>query len=418
MYHKTVLENGLKIVSERLDHLKSVSVGIWVNSGSRDEKPEQNGISHFIEHMIFKGTRNRTTLQIAKDLDRIGGMSNAFTGQENTCFHARVLGSHFCRLADILSDIFLNSTFDPMDMDRERQVILQEINMVEDTPDENVYVLFNQVFWKNHALGLPILGTQETVSAIQRENILQCVEEFYGPENVIVSAAGNIEHETLVSFFRPLFEKMERGSRRRKRWPPQPNIAVACHKKRLEQVHVSLGAEAPSLKDERRFACTVLNILLGGNMSSRLFQEIRENKGLAYSVFSFLSSYCDSGLFGVYLATDDSNVNPALETIQKEIRKIQNGDLSDADLIAAKDHLVGGIYLSSENPDSRMMRLAKNELVFDRYVGYEEVAGYFEKVTLDEVIDVAREIFRKDRIALVTLGPFDRASLDMGSLQY
>jgi len=324
MHHKTVLENGLRIVSEQLDHLKSVSVGIWVNAGSRDEKPEQNGISHFIEHMIFKGTRNRSSLQIAKELDAIGGMSNAFTGKENTCFHARVLGKHFDRLADILSDIFLNSLFEPIDMERERQVILQEISMVEDSPDENVHVLFNRQFWENHPLGLPILGTNETVSNIRRETILSYVDRFYGPENVIVSAAGNIQHETLVSYFRPLFEKLKPGNQINKRIPPQSNSGISCHQKAHEQVHICLGAEAPSLRDDRRFACTLFNILLGGNMSSRLFQEIRENRGLAYTIYSFLSSYCDSGIFGVYLATDNGNINPSLETIHREIRKIQD----------------------------------------------------------------------------------------------
>jgi predicted Zn-dependent peptidase len=418
MYHKTVLKNGLRIVSEQLDHLKSVSLGIWVNAGSRDEEPGQNGISHFIEHMLFKGTRERSTFQIAKELDSIGGMSNAFTGKENTCFHARVLGKHFDRLADILSDIFLHSLFDPHDMERERQVILQEISMVEDTPDENVHVLFNRQFWKNHPLGLPILGTNETVTAIQRENIPTYMGEFYRPENVIVSAAGNIRHETLVSCFRSFFEDLSPGSKKRKRVPPRSNTGISCQEKGHEQVHLCLGAEAPSMRDDRRFACSLFNVLLGGNMSSRLFQEIRENLGLAYSVYSFHSAYCDSGLFGVYLATDNDNVYPALETIHGEIRKIQNGSISTDDLAAAKDHIVGGIYLSSENPDNRMMRIAKNEFVFDRYVSYEELVEEIEKVTVDEVVQAAGAIFRDERVFLTTLGPFTGEKLNPARLRF
>jgi len=418
MYHKTVLENGLRIISEQLDHLKSVSLGIWVNAGSRDEEPEQNGISHFIEHMIFKGTRNRSTFQIAKELDSIGGMSNAFTAKENTCFHARVLGKHFDRLADILSDIFLNSLFDPQDMERERQVILQEISMVEDSPDENVHVLLNRRFWENHPLGLPILGTSETVAGIGKETIADYMSRRYGPENIIISAAGNIQHETLVSYFRPLFEELKPGGVAKDRVPPRSHSGISCQEKEHEQVHLCLGAEAPSMKDDRRYACALFNVLLGGNMSSRLFQEIREKRGLAYSVYSFHSTYCDSGMFGVYLATDNGNINPALEAIQNEIRKIQEGDLTRDDLAAAKEHLEGGIYLSSENPDNRMMRIAKNEMVFHRYVSYEELVGNMEKVTIDEIVAVAEDIFRKGKVFLATLGPFSREMLEVEHLQF
>jgi predicted Zn-dependent peptidase len=418
MVHKTVLGNGLRIISEQLDHLKSVSVGIWVNAGSRDEQPEQNGISHFIEHMIFKGTRNRTTFQIAKELDAIGGMSNAFTGKENTCFHARVLGRHFERLAAILSDLFVNSLFDSLDLEHERQVILQEISMVEDTPDEKVHVFFNRQFWKSHSLGLPILGTNETVSAIRRDTILECVKRFYGPANVVVAAAGNIRHDTLVARFSPLFERLAPGESPEGRVPPQSSQGISHHEKGHEQVHVCLGAEAPSLTDDRRFACALFNTLLGGNMSSRLFQEIRENRGLAYSIYSFLSPYCDSGVMGIYLGTDGDNVNPALETINKEIRKFQDGAVSQEDLDAAKEHTVGGIYLSSENPDNRMMRLANNEFVFGRQVTYEEVVKEIEQVTLDEVIQEARTIFTGSGISLVTLGPFEGERLNSDSLQF
>lgn len=418
MYHKSVLENGLRIISEELPHLQSVSLGIWVNAGSRDEEPEQNGISHFIEHMIFKGTRNRSTFQIAKELDSIGGMSNAFTAKENTCFHARVLGKHFDRLADIISDIFLNSLFDPRDMERERQVILQEISMVEDSPDENVHVLLSREFWKDHPLGLPILGTIETVKGIGKETVGEYMNGSYGPENVIVSAAGNIRHETLVSYLQPLFQELEPRGMTRERIRPCCHSGVFCQEKDHEQVHLCLGAEAPSMKDDRRYACALFNTLLGGNMSSRLFQEIREKRGLAYNVYSFHATYCDAGMFGVYLATDNQNINPALETIQMEIGKIQAGEISAEDLTAAKEHLEGGICLSSENPDNRMMRIAKNEMVYERYVSYEELIANIEKVRIDEVVSVAEDIFQNGNIFLATLGPFSQEMLDVQHLQF
>ncbi len=418
MYHKTVLENGLRIVSEGLDHLKSVSLGIWVNAGSRDEEAEQNGILHFIEHMLFKGTSSRSTLQIAKELDSIGGMSNAFTAKENTCFHARVLGKHFERLADILSDIFLNSLFDPRELERERQVVLQEISMVEDSPDENVHVLLSCGFWENHPLGMSILGTEETVKGIGEKTITRYLERCYGPENVIIAGAGNIRHEDLVSYLRPLFEDLKPGGVKKNRVAPRSHAGIFCKEKEHEQVHLCLGAEAPSMKDDRRFGCALFNIILGGNMSSRLFQKIREERGLAYNVYSFHSTYCDAGMFGVYLATDTTNINPALAVIHHEIRKIRKGDLSSDDLAAAKEHLEGGIYLSSESPDNRMMRMAKNEMVYERYVSYDELVARIQQVSIEEVVAIAGDVFDNGNVFLATLGPFSKNMLDDHYLQF
>jgi predicted Zn-dependent peptidase len=419
MYNKTVLKNGVRIISEPIDHLRSVSLGIWVNTGSRDEIRSENGISHFIEHMIFKGTRNRTSLEIAKELDVIGGMSNAFTGKENTCFYAKVLGKHFTRLADILSDIFLNSIFDPDDMEHERQVIFQEISMVEDTPDDNVHVLFNRLFWTNHPIGMSVLGTGETVSAIAKETILRYIDTFYVPDRILVVAAGDVDHRSMISYFEPLFGSAPGGKNSTpERTVPVAEAGFSFHFKDLEQVHICLGGEAPSQTSDKRFACAIFNTIFGGNMSSRLFQEIRENRGLAYAVYSFVSSYVDTGLLGVYMATDSKNVNPALETVQDEIKKIIKGELSESDLAAAKDHLIGGIYLSSESSDSRMMRMAKNEFIFGRYVDSEEIVSQLEKVTVDEVIDVASDIFRDGKVSLTMLGPFREEDLDRSNLQF
>ncbi len=417
-YRKTQLENGIRIVSERLDHFRSVALGIWVNVGSREEVEKENGISHFIEHMIFKGTQARTALEIAKELDAIGGFSNAFTGKENTCFHSRVLDKHFATLADVLSDIFLNSTFDPGDMDRERQVILQEINMVEDSPEEHIHVLFNELFWKNHALGMSVLGTDETVAAINKETVLSYIDRFYTPDRIAITAAGNVDHDAIVEFFRPLFNSLGSSNNEPPMAVPKPNAGTLCHQKDLEQVHLCLGGEAPHLKAHLRFAAAILNTILGGSMSSLLFQEIREKRGLAYSVYSFLSAYVDTGLMGVYVATDPGAVNRVLKVINREIRKIQQQGITQVDLDAAREHLVGGILLSSESPDSRMMRLAKNEYIYGKYVSYEEIVSELEKVTVDEVVTVARDAFKSNGISLVTLGPVDEAALDLNYLQF
>jgi len=419
MYRKTILKNGVRIISERLEHLRSVSLGIWINIGSRDEMSSENGVSHFIEHMSFKGTRNRSGIQIAKDLDAIGGMSNAFTGKETTCFHGRVLAKHFGLLAEILSDIFLNPTFNPIDMEREREVIFQEINMTEDSPDENLHMLFNRLFWAEHPIGRSILGTGETVSAISKEVALNYIRKSYTPENILIVAAGDVDHQEMVSYFEPVFESAPGESGLSSaRSVPLSNGGLSVHFRELEQVHVCLGGEAPSQVAEKRFACAMLNTIFGGNMSSRLFQEIREKRGLAYSVYSFLSTYVDAGLLGIYAGTEQRNLNRVLETIQNEIRKLCEGELTQSDLAAAKEHLIGGIYLASEGADNRMMRIAKNEFVFGKYVDYEELVSSLEQVSIDEVVETANDTFRKSKISFAALGPLKDENLDRGLLEY
>ena len=419
MYRKTILKNGVRIISERLEHLRSVSLGIWINIGSRDEMSSENGVSHFIEHMSFKGTRNRSGIQIAKDLDAIGGMSNAFTGKETTCFHGRVLAKHFGLLAEILSDIFLNPTFNPIDMEREREVIFQEINMTEDSPDENLHMLFNRLFWAEHPIGRSILGTGETVSAISKEVALNYIRKSYTPENILIVAAGDVDHQEMVSYFEPVFESAPGESGLSSaRSVPLSNGGLSVHFKELEQVHVCLGGEAPSQVAEKRFACAILNTIFGGNMSSRLFQEIREKRGLAYSVYSFLSTYVDAGLLGIYAATEQRNLNQVLETTQNEIRKLCEGELTQSDLAAAKEHLIGGIYLASEGADNRMMRIAKNEFVFGKYIDYEELVSHLEQVSIDEVVETANDTFRKSKISFAALGPLKDEDLDRGLLEY
>ena len=406
MYQKSELKNGIRIITERLDHYRSVSLGIWVGAGSRDEDAGTNGISHFIEHMIFKGTRNRSNLQLAKELDAIGGLSNAFTSKEYTCFHSKVLDKHFAVLADIMSDIFLNSVFDPEHIDKERQVILQEISMVEDSPEEQIHEIFNNLYWVNHPLGMSILGTDETVGAINRDELLDHKRQFYSPSRIIISVAGNIDHERVVDFFKPIFESIEYGEPIPPLTSPKINQTVLCHYKPLEQVHICLGGKAPNLLNNMRFASTILNTILGGNMSSRLFQEIREKRGLAYSIYSFISAYIDTGILGICAGTDPREVNNVLDVINIEIKKIKEGHITETDLSEAKEHLIGGILLGSENTDSRMLRLAKNEYLFNRYITYEEVVESLQGVRVDEVVQCAREAFTSGNTSLVTLGPF------------
>ncbi len=415
MYEKTVLSNGIRIITEKIDHYKSVSLGIWVGTGSRDENSINNGVSHFIEHMLFKGTPSRDTLLIARELDAIGGLANAFTGKEYTCFHSKVLDKDFNKLVEILSDIFLNSSFDPAEIEKEKQVVLQEISMIEDSPEEQVHELFNAQFFSSHPLGLPVLGTPETVSSFDRDGILEYMRGYYNTDRIIISAAGNIEHKDVVKAFEEKFKRLEPVKRESKKISHSPASSIVCSYKELEQINIIIGGKAPTLTSKMRFAGAILNTILGGNMSSRLFQEIREKRGLAYSIYSFISSYIDSGILGICVGSDPDEVNNVIDVINKEILKIEEGDLSEADIDEAREHLIGGILLGSENTDSRMMRIAKNEFIFGRYIEYAEVIDYLKKVTIDDIVECMKQSFYPGGVAITTLGSVNRDDLDLGN---
>ena len=418
-YKKTVLANGIKIITEHIPHAKSISLGIWVNAGSRDEFEQERGIFHLIEHMIFKGTKSRSATQIAKDLDTIGGFSNAFTSKEQTCFHARVLDHHLKFLTELFSDIFIDSLFSEDDLELEKAVVLQEISMMEDTHDEYVQILSDQLFWAGEPLGRPILGTKETVKGITKGQIHDYLSRFYSSQGVVIAAAGKVNHDLLVNYFTPFFESLPANSDCiPPRFTPPVNPSVSCYPKQLEQVHLCLGAQASSLSGKERFAEAVFNTILGGNMSSRLFQEIREKRGLAYSLYSYLIAYTDTGLIRIYVATDKNAVNQVLELIGSLITDIQKGDLSEHDVGGAKDYLVGGLMLATESTNNLMMRLAKNEYVFNRYVSHDELIAELDRVTLNEVIDASRRMFSADKVSVTVLGPVERDSLAVDPLPF
>ena len=405
MGKKTILPNGLRIVTEALPYLYSVSVGIWVDNGSRDENPDENGISHFIEHMIFKGTRNRPALMIAKEMDAIGGMSNAFTSKEQTCFYTRVLENHLEQGVEILLDIFLNSLFDPEELERERLVVLQEISMVEDTPDEFTHVLLGETAYQGNSLAQPILGTPKTVQAINQEKILDYLGRSYGPDKIVVAAAGKVYHEAFVDLVAPELNKIHPIVAANNRQGPVLRSKSKVFTKDLEQVHIAWATKAPNAADPRRYVSTLLNVIMGGNMSSRLFQEVREKRGLAYSIYSFLSAYRDTGMWGIYTAVAKETLTQTLEVIGQELRKLKQGELPAPELSAAKEFVKGGILLGAESSDNRMTRIAKNEMMFGRDLPFEEILEDLNKVTPNEVIALADEILQSGHFSLVSLGP-------------
>jgi predicted Zn-dependent peptidase len=411
-YHKTILEDGIRVITEEIPYFKSVSIGVWVMTGSRDEPSEENGISHFIEHLLFKGTERRTAFDIAKEIDSVGGTLNAFTGREYTCFYAKVIDKNLPLAIDLLSDIFLHPLIDPKDVEKERSVILQEIKMVEDTPDDYVHDLFNRVCWGSHPLGYPILGTRELVQSFTREKIHHYYKENYQPQRIIICAAGNLHHQEVVDRIEKAFREMPRSSSLRERVKPRPISATNIRKRDLEQVHFCLGTEGLQYNHSLRFSAYTLNSILGGGMSSRLFQEIRENRGLAYSVYSYLPTYTDTGLVVVYAGTSEESLREVIDLILREFKSLKKEPFKDGELETSKEQLKGNLLLSLESSENMMTRLAKNEIYFETYLPVEQILQGIDRVKEEEVRQLATELFNERLFCLTVLGPVDGDGLE------
>ena len=411
--NKTILANGIKVITRKMPHLRSVSMGVWVNVGARDESPVESGLSHFIEHMIFKGTKKRTSFQIAKEFDAIGGHTNAFTSIENTCYHAKVMDAHLDTMVDILSDVFLNSIFDGKEVENERAVILQEIGMAEDNPDEYIHILSGMNFWGNNSLGRSVLGSRENIKSFNSDTIKRFFHLFYQPERIIVSVAGNLEHSHFLDIAGPVFESVQPGNDYSERIAPDEHCKVEIHYKNLEQVHICLATNGMSITDPRRYAYSLLNTILGGNMSSRLFQEIREKRGLAYSVYSYASSFVDTGVFSIYTGVAPENMQKSIQLILEAISKISKKRIDSNELRYAKEYTKGNLMLASESNDNQMVRMAQNETHFGRYIPMEEIINNIEAVTEDDILELAESLFQDNRFALTLLGPVtDKHSFD------
>ena len=402
------LPNGLVVVTEKMPHVRSVSVGIWLGTGSRGESPARNGIAHFIEHMVFKGTERRTAEEIAQAMDSVGGMLDAFTAKEMTCFNAKVLDEHLPIAFDVLSDLVLRPRFDDTDIVKEKQVVLEEIKMDEDNPESVIHEMFTQNFWRGHPLGLPILGTPQTVPEFSRDALFDCFHSWYAPNNTVITAAGNLEHARLVDLVAREFGGATRAGTVAARTAPRTHAGVdQRHKQELEQVHIVLGVPSYPLAHERRYAASLLNIILGGGMSSRLFQNIRERQGLAYAIFSELSPYTDSGVLSVYAGTSRESAAQLIRSVVEEFRRIQQEAVSAEELRRAKDHLKGSMMLSLESTSARMSNLARQAMYFNRFVSLDEMLASIEIVTREEVLAIAQDFFEPGRLALTVLGKLD-----------
>jgi len=401
----TTLDNGLRVISERMPHVRSVSVGIWVCTGSRREAAERNGISHFIEHMLFKGTTSRSAEDIARSVDSIGGNLDAFTGKELVSFNTKVLDEHLSRAFDVLADLVLHPLIRDEDIEKEKSVILEEIKMESDSPDYLVQEIFSSNFWKDHPLGKPILGTPDSVRKLDQAAVWEYYRAVYTPNNLIVTAAGNLTHETLVNLARHYFDELRAGAPAPADQAPHTHARIALRNKRaLEQVHLCLGVPSHPLPHRERFGWYVLNTLLGGGMSSRLFQNIRERQGLAYAVFSELSPYRDTGCLSVYAGTSRESARRVVESVLKEFRQLKEEPVEEEELRRAKDYLKGSLVLGLESTSSRMSGLARNEIYFGRFFSLDELLESIESVTADSLRQLALAFFDSRQIALTILG--------------
>lgn len=414
---RTVLPSGLIVLTERMEHVRSVAMGVWMRAGSRHEIPELNGISHFVEHMVFKGTKSRSAQRIAREVDAIGGNLDAFTGKETVCFNIKVLDEHVATALDVLSDLVLNPIFASEEIARERGVILEEIKMDEDNPDTLVHEIFMQNFWKGHPLGKPILGTRETVRSFEQNTLVRFFEQRFQSGNMVFSAAGNLEHDSFVEMVARQFSSLAPGNIVSS--DSAPTVTPRIHlrnKKSLEQVQLCLGVPAPPIGDESRYTTLLLNTILGGGMSSRLFQTVREERGLVYAIYSDLAPYRDTGSLCVYAGTSSDRAVQVIELIMEEFRRLKTEPLQLGELRRAQDQLKGNLLLSLESSMSRMSNLARQQMYFERFFALDEIITRVEAVTEEEVMAMATELFKPDRVALTLLGRLDGLHLNRAQL--
>lgn len=404
MVERSVFDNGVRVVTETMPDVGSASLGVWVENGSRYETPEQAGISHFLEHLFFKGTDRRTAAQIAEEFEGVGGHFNAFTGKESTCYYAKVLTEHLPLAQDILSDILLHSRFDPEEIDRERTVVIQEILQTEDTPDEYVHDLFSLQYWPEHPLSFPICGRTETVEAFKRQDFIDFITARYRPNRLLIAAAGKVDHTALVEWAQGAFGGLQGITPDPVDDPPAAHRSFSAIEKPLEQVHLCFGAPGISQTSDDRFAAYLMNTALGGGMSSRLFQEIREKRGRAYSVYSFLSSYADAGYLGIYAGTSAQWIGEVVGLIREQLDALRREGLRPEELARVKNQLKGNLLLGLETTDSRMNRIARNELYMGEDMSPQEVAERIDAPTNDDIVALAGRILRSEDYAITVLG--------------
>ncbi|HTD44994.1 MAG TPA: pitrilysin family protein [Bryobacteraceae bacterium] len=405
---RTVLPNGVRVITERMPRVRSVSVGVWIGTGSREEAVHQSGISHFIEHMVFKGTKNRSAEQIARSVDSIGGGLDAFTSKELVSYNVKVLDDHLPQAFDIVADLVRNPLFEKADIEKEKGVILEELKMEIDNPEYLIHEIFSSNFWKGHALGRPILGTRQTIRGFDQDKVERYYQRFYTPKNILVTAAGHLTHKRMLQLVEDHFSDLKTRSVPPAAGPPTPHAPLVFrNKSSLEQVHVYMGVPSIAMPHRERFACYILNAILGGGMSSRLFQNIREKQGLAYTVYSELSMYRDAGCMLIYAGTSPRTAGRVVDSVVQELGEMVEHRVTPEELRRAKDHLKGSFVLGLESTSSRMGNLVRQELYFQRFFSINEMLNSVERVTAEEVQNLAAQFFDPKRMAVAMLGRLD-----------
>jgi predicted Zn-dependent peptidase len=411
MYRKSTLPNGLRVITEHMPSVRSSTIGVWADVGSSLELHRRRGVSHMVEHMLFKGTSRRSARDIAQIMDGVGGNLNAFTDKEATCYYAKVMDRHLPLALDVLSDMFLHSLFDAGDLAKEQQVVLEEIKMYEDSPDELIHDLFLQTMWNGSNLGEPTIGFAETVSSLTPDDLRSHMRERYAPNSVIVTAAGNVDHDEFAQQVERAFAEFSGTGRPFVLEAPATTPARAIKQKDSEQAYCILGAQGLSATDDRRYVLSVLDTMLGGGMSSRLFQEIREKRGLVYTVYTFQAAYRAAGLFGVYAGTSPKNVSECVDLIVAELQKMRDVPVDADELTLAKEHIKGSLTLSLESSSSRMIRLGRNEFAFGRQIEQEEIERRIDAVSAVDVAQLAAERFDPANLGLCVVGPVEESTI-------
>jgi predicted Zn-dependent peptidase len=415
VYKKTTLPGGIRVLTETMPSVRSASIGIWADVGSAVESRARRGISHLVEHMLFKGTARRTAREIAETMDGVGGNLNAFTDKETTCYYAKVIDRHVPLAMDVLADMFLHSAFDPQELAKEQKVVLEEIKMYEDSPDELIHDLFLQTMWHGSDLGDPTIGFNDTVVALTPDDLRGHMRAHYAPDSIVVAGAGNLDHDRFVELVAEHFASFAGTSEQHGADSPKLTPGTLVRHKDSEQAYVVAGTRGLSVRDERRYALSLLDTMLGGGMSSRLFQEIREKRGLVYTVYSFQAAYREAGLFGVYAGTSPENVQACIDLIAEQFHRIRDVRVDEAELHLAKEHIKGNLTLSLESTSSRMIRLGRNEFALGRNVEPEEIERRIDAVTAADVQDVAGELLREEDLGLCIIGPVDESAIAWNS---
>ena len=402
-YKKTRLPNGIRIVTESLPHVRSISVGAWIDVGSRDENESNNGISHFIEHMVFKGTEKFSSQQIARSIESVGGYLNAFTTKEHTCYYARILDDHIEKALEVLSELVQHPEFDPKEIEKERGVILEELKNIEDDPDDLIHDYLDANVYYKHPLGFPIIGKEKNIRSFKRNQLQSYIERHYIPQHIVVAAAGNVNHDAFVELVQKYFSLRDRKKTAGKRSlvSNRVNAKKFTYEKPITQAHICLGTIGYSVQSNHRYPLLVLNSLLGEGMSSRLFQNIRERYGFAYSVFSFANLLSDTGSFGMYIGTDNKHIDKSLSLMYRELEKLREKPIGAAELKRTKAQLKGTTMLSLESMSNRMMRLGSGELYFGQYLSLDEILRSIDEVQIDDVSNVAHKLLNPEKFSTV-----------------